>query len=217
MIYGERSRTKKAILFDIDGTLLDAYDFVFESVRNSLLVHNLPKLSDKKMEKAIGKPLAEFYKLLFPGIDPAMLSKTHREFQEKNFHLIKPFAKTKKTLKKLKDNGFLIAAVSNRSRESLLHSLDLTEISEFFQVVICPEDVNNPKPHQEHLLVALERLKVEPANSYMVGDTEMDILAGKSAEVKTIGVTYGWLGEDIKKHKPDFVIDDIEEILGIVQ
>lgn len=208
---------KKAVLFDIDGTLLDAWDFIFDSVKNSVAIHKLPDLTEENIKKAIGKPLAEFYEVLMPGIDPVLLSQTHREFQEKNFHLIKPFAKTKQTLKKLKDRGFLIAAVSNRIRKSVLHSLKLAKISGFFDVIVSADDVNNPKPHQEHLLVALKKLKVKPDNSYMVGDTDQDILAGKNANIKTIGVTYGFLGKDIIKHNPDYLIDDIEELVGILK
>lgn len=207
---------KKAILFDIDGTLLDTRDFVFGSVRNSIAVHKLPAVSDSKLKKVCGKALVEFYGTLFPGVDPSKLSKTHREFQENNFNLIKIFPKTKKTLQILKKSGFLLAAVSNRMRESLVHSLKLAGIFDYFDTVVCADDVINPKPHREHLLTALLNLKIGTEDVYMVGDTENDILAGKNAKIETVGVTYGWLGKDIAKHNPDYVIDDIEELLEIV-
>lgn len=211
---------KKAVLFDIDGTLLDAWDFVFDAVKYAISTksHKLTNISDEDIKRAMGRPLAEFYKTIVPKLDPSVFSKTHREFQEQNFHLIcKPFPKTKNTLKKLKEAGFLMAAVSNRSRGSLINSLDESGIAEFFGAVICPEDVINPKPHQEHLLTALKKLGAKSENAYMVGDTDQDILAGKNANVKTIGVTYGFFGKDIKKHNPDHLIDGIEEVLKIVK
>lgn len=211
---------RRAILFDIDGTLLDAWDFVMEAMRNSLSLHSHPQPSAKEIQKSLGKSLGksltEFYKVLIPEGDPVKLANTHHEFQKENFHLIKPFPKTKKILKSLKDSGFLLAAVSNRMRESLLHSLKLAEIFDYFDVIVSADDVDNPKPHQDHLLVALKKLEVEPINAYVVGDTDQDILAGKNARVKTIGVTYGFLGKDIKKHQPDYLIDNIEELLDIV-
>lgn len=208
---------KKAILFDIDGTLLDTRDFVFGSVKNCMAVHKLPGVSDKELKKVMGKALVEFYGTLFPGVDPSLLTKTHREFQENNFHLIKQFPKTKKTLQFLKKSGFLLAAVSNRMRESLVHSLKLAGIFDYFDTVVCADDVVNPKPHREHLLAALLDLKIGSENVYMVGDTENDILAGKNANIKTVGVTYGWLGKDIAKHNPDYVIDDIEDLFKILK
>lgn len=207
---------KKAVLFDIDGTLLDTRDFVFGSVKNCITVHKLPAVSDKELKKVMGNALVKFYGALFPEVDSSVLTKTHREFQENNFHLIKQFPKTKKTLQSLKKSGFLLAAVSNRMRESLVHSLKLAGIFDYFDTVVCADDVVNPKPHRDHLLAALLDLKIGPEDLFMVGDTENDILAGKNAKIETVGVTYGWLGKDIAKHNPDYVIDDIEDILEII-
>ncbi len=207
---------KKAILFDIDGTLLDAYDFIFEAVKYTLLFHNHPYPTEEKIKQAMGKSLVEFYKVLLPRIDPLILAQTHDKFQHDKFHLVKLFPKVLQTLQKLKAKEFLIAAVSNRTRKSLHYSLKLAEIHEYFDVVVSAEDITNPKPHQEHLLFALKQLKVEPGNAFMVGDTDHDILAGKNAGVKTVGVTYGFFGVSIRQTNPDFVIDDLEEILKLL-
>ena len=208
---------KKAVLLDIDGTILDAWGFVFNAVRHSLTTHGYPYPAEKNIKKAMGRPLIEFYELLLPETDPLILAKTHQKFQEDNFHLVKSFPKAKKTLQNLKNSGFLVAAVSNRTRESLLRSLKVAEIFVYFDTVVGADDVRNPKPHKEHLLVALNQLKVTPANAYMVGDTDQDIVAGKSAKVKTVGVTYGFLGPEIKKYNPDYLMDDIEELLEILK
>lgn len=209
---------KKAVLLDIDGTVLDAWDFVFDAVKHAVTAHKYSYPSDQHIRKAMGgKPLVEFYEALLPGSDTMKLAKSHRQFQADNPALIRPFPKTKKTLRDLKNKGFLIAAVSNRMRESLLFSLKQTEIIDYFDVVVSAEDVPSPKPHKDHLLTALQKLNVDPVNSYMVGDTEHDILAGKNAGVKTVGVTYGFLGPEIKKYNPDYVIDDIEGLLTVLQ
>jgi len=50
----------------------------------------------------------------------------------------------------------------------------------------------------------------------MVGDTEVDIRAGKNAGVRTVAATYGFGGPDVVKHNPDFVIDDIEDLLALI-
>lgn len=163
------------------------------------------------------RPLVEFYKALLPAVDPAKLVKAHGKFQEEKTHAVKPFPNTRKTLKELKTTGRLLAAVSNRARESLHQSLKGAKLLEFFDLVVSVEDVKNPKPHAEHVQVALKRLQVLPGHAYMVGDTQVDIVAGKNAGVKTIGVTYGFEGKTIKNHNPDFVIDDIEELLTLIK
>ena len=208
---------KKAVLLDIDGTLLNAWDFVFDAIKHALTFHEISHPTDSQIKKAMGRALTAFYRELLPGADPAVLAKTHQDFQEKNFHTLKPFPKAKKTLKRLRSSGFLLAAVSNRMRGSLLHSLKVAKMLDYFDVIVSADDVVNPKPHREHVLVALKKLEVEPTNAYMVGDMEMDILAGKAAKVKTIGVTYGFMGKDIAKHNPDYLIDNIEELVKILK
>lgn len=207
---------RKAVLFDIDGTLLDTYNFVFNAVKHSVKVHGYSYPAKEKIGLAMGKPILEFYEVLVPEADPSLLANTHIEFQRQNFHLAKPFQKTKKILKHLKNSGFLIGAVSNRLKESLLHTLKRAKLYDYFDVIISADDVVNAKPHPRHLLTALNKLEVKPENSYMVGDTDQDILAGKNAGVKTVGVTYGFLGPEIRKYNPDYLIDGIEELLEII-
>ncbi len=207
---------KKAILFDVDGTLLDTYNFVFDAVKYTTAFYNHSYPSDINIKTALGKPLLEFYQTLIPEGNMIELSETHKQFQQENFHLVKPFKATKEVLKTLKDKGFLLAGVSNRLGYSLVYSLKVTKVARFFDVVVSADDVKNPKPHKEHVLTALGKLGVEPINAYMVGDTGDDILAGKNAGVKTVGVTYGFLGKDIAQYNPDFIIDDIEELFKIL-
>lgn len=208
---------KKAVLFDIDGTILDAWDFVFKAVEHAASSHGYPYPTKANIKEALGKPLGEFYETLMPGVNHKELSLSHRDFQQNHFHLVKPYLKTKRVLKELRKRGFLIAAVSNRLRDSLNKSLKLTKILNYFDIVISAEDVQHPKPDKEHLEAALNFLKVEAKDAYMVGDTDQDILAGKNAGVKTVGVTYGFLGSEIKKYRPDFIINDLEELLKILR
>lgn len=206
---------KKAVLFDIDGTILDTYDFVFTAVKYTLDKHNLT-VTEEKLTQAKGKPLVEFYKFIFPNQDYKLFSQTHDDYQQDKFGLGKPFPGVKKVLKKIKSQGFLIAAVSNRSRDSIVNSLKLGKVYDYFDVIVALEDVENPKPHKDHPLKALEFSGVQAEFAIMVGDTENDILAGKSAGIKTVGVTYGWIGNEIKNHNPDFVIDNLSELIKLL-
>ena len=205
----------KAVLFDMDGTILDTSDFVFSAVEYTLTQHNLT-ITEEKLSQAKGMPLLDFYKYIFPDQDFELLRKTHHDYQQTRFDLGKLFPGVKKVLKKLKSEGVLIAAVSNRSTESVTKSFKLVKAYDFFDAIVTYEDVKNPKPHKDIPLKALELLGVDKKSAIMVGDTDADIQAGKNAGIKTVGVTYGWMGEDIKKSKPDFVIDNIEELLKIV-
>lgn len=203
-------------MFDIDGTILDSYDFVYEALKFSAKTHGV-SIPEEAFRKVMGHPLLEFYKLLLPNEkDISRFVTTHKDFQKDKFHLIQPFPEVVNTLKTLKKKQFLLAAISNRTSQSLLYSLKLVGILEYFDVILGADDVKNPKPHKDHLLTALKKLGVKSKDAYMVGDTNEDIKAGKNAKVKTIAVTYGFLGPEIKECNPDFVIDEIEKLLKIL-
>jgi len=86
----------------------------------------------------------------------------------------------------------------------------------YFDAIISGEDVEHPKPHPESLFKALQQLEVRPEKAVMIGDTEADILAGKNAKVRTIGVSYGFHGSHIAGSKPDFIIGDIANLIPIL-
>src|SRR3989344_3171126 len=115
---------RKAILFDADGVLLDTWDFIFGALEFTLATKNLPQPSKEIINKAMGHPLLEFYKVIAPDQDPRTFAFLHRQHQSGRFNLSKPFPNTVKTLKQSRKKGYLIAIISNRSRESLLESLE---------------------------------------------------------------------------------------------
>lgn len=207
----------KAVLFDIDGTLIDAWEFVYGAIKHTIITHGHKMPSKKNLRPVIGNSLLDFYTAVFPGLDPKLFAKTHHDFQQGKFDLGRPFPGARLTLKKLKTQGYLIGAVSNRTKNSLLTTLKRAKLSEFIDVVVSAEDVLHPKPDKEHPLKALELLKVKPGEALMVGDTDFDILAGKAAGIKTVGVTYGFFGKSIKDEKPDYLIDNIEELIKLLK
>lgn len=207
---------RKAVLFDIDGTLLDAWVFVFDAVKYTLDFHKQPYPSKKKIQQVLGKSLIDAYKFFAPNMDPLILAKTHHNYQDISIKQVKLFPKAKEVLGKLKKDGYSLGVVSNRTKKSLHYSLKLAEIDHYFDTIVSGEDVKNIKPHKEHILYALKHLQVEVENAHMVGDTKADILAGKNAGVKTIGVTFGF-DKNIKKFKPDYLIDDLEQLMEILK
>lgn len=208
---------KKAILFDIDGTLLDAKQFIFKAFEHSLLTNYQKQISWKDLLPLSGKSLVSCYQQLVPAGDIEILCQTHHNFQLQNLHLAAPFPSSIKTLKKLRQRKFKLGAVTNRSGNTVIKTLQLSGLAKYLDIVITADDVKKQKPHKEPIIKALKLLEVKPHQAILVGDTEVDVLAGKNARVQTVGVTYGVLGKDIKKHNPDFIVNDIEELLDILK
>ncbi len=207
----------QAILFDVDGTLLDTTELIFRCYEYTIAEYSLSPKTREKISITSGEPLEVCYRQLFPNEDITKLSETHMSFQEKNLHLSKPFNKVRQTLKELNNIGIKIAAVTTRSKRTSTKSLEINDIASLMDVVISREEIVNPKPHPDALIAALNYLKVNPKNAVMVGDTPIDIKAGKNAKVRTIGVTYGPLGDAVKAANPDMVISDISEIISLIK
>jgi len=206
----------KAVLFDLDGTLLDTKEFIFQAYEYTLDKHGLPAKDRSEIAALIGKPLGTVYDILVPGADKNGLCDTHRLFQSEHLDLSKPYPGTKKTLETLKFSGLKLAVVTTRAKATAVKTLELAHVLEYIDHVVGLEDVVNLKPHPEPLLKALDRLGEEPVNAVMVGDADVDVLAGKNAGTATIGVTYGFHGKTIINSEPDWVVDDIEEIIPLV-
>lgn len=207
----------EAVLFDIDGTLLDTTDLILRCYEHTISAHKLSHKTREDISVIFGKPLEACYQLLFPNEDIAKLSETHLSFQEKNLHLSTPFVNARKTLDNLHNRGFKIAGVTTRSKRTSIKSLEVNDIASYFDIVISREDVTNPKPHPESLLKVLKYFNVSPKHAIMVGDTHVDIRAGKNAKTKTIGVTYGPLGGNVREEDPDYVVSDISEIISLIR
>jgi pyrophosphatase PpaX len=86
-----------------------------------------------------------------------------------------------------------------------------------FDTILSAEDVLNLKPHPEPILRALELLNISSAEAIMVGDTESDMEAAKAADVKTVAALYGFAGEQLRTLEPDYVIQNIAELLAILE
>ena len=206
----------RAVLFDVDGTLLDTSEFIYGGFEHALAAHGLPVPDRAALAAVIGPPLALCYQLLVPAGDLASLIASHRAWQLDNLELCRPFPGAVAVLRELRAAGLRLAAVTNRSRVSAHRSADLTGLTPYLDLLLAAEDVARQKPDPEPLLLALDRLGVAASEAVMVGDTYADILAGRAASVRTVGVTHGFHGTAVAEHAPDALIDSLGELLALV-
>jgi len=95
----------QAIVFDVDRTLLDTEQFIFQAFVHTLRTHTLPPITQHQLNHLMGRPLETCYEQLAPNHNSAELAETHRTFQENNLQLATPFPHTIETLKKIKEAG----------------------------------------------------------------------------------------------------------------
>ena len=205
----------RSVLFDVDGTLLDTNEYIYQAFEHTLNTYGAPT-SRETMKVHMGKLLHHMYEIFAPSHNAESLAQTHREFQEKNTYLATVFPHVIETLEKLRASNIKIAAVTTRSRESCIATLDHTGLHQLLDVVVTGDDVQKHKPDPEPLNKALAALGARASEAFMVGDTSIDVFAGKNAGVKTIAVTYGFHAETVANSNPDHVVASIREILPLV-
>lgn len=206
----------QAVLFDVDGTLLDSTEFVLGAMEHSLQAHGLPVPSRTHLARVVGPPLEQCYRQLAPSADPLPLCEAHRAWQQEHLGLIHPFPQTVTTLQALRAGGVRLAAVTARSKVSSLASLEQTGVARYLEFTISAEDAPRTKPFPDPVCLALQRLGLTPADAVMVGDTASDVLAGQAAGVKTVGARYGFASAALVKVQPDWIIDEIANLLPLV-
>lgn len=206
----------EAVLFDVDGTLVDSREFVLGAMEHALRTQRLPVPGRVALAASIGPPLEDCYRQFVPRADLRALCEAHRAWQRERMHLVVAFPNARRTLETLRAGGLRIAAVTSRSRVSSLGSLEGAGLSGLLDVTISAEDAPRTKPWPDPLLLALSRLNVEPGRAVMVGDTVADIQAGRSAGVKTVAALYGFAGPALANAPADFFIRDIAEVVPIL-
>lgn len=195
----------KTILFDLDGTLIDSTEAILESFYVSFEQNNLKKPSSGQIKKLIGYPLEIMYERL--GIKKELCDeyvqdykKYYRRISQQKTKLLPDAKEAIVEASKIANIGVVTTKTSKMSKILL----DGFGVLNYFDVVVGREDVQNPKPHEEPILRALELMGQKPSmDVYMVGDTVLDLKSAKNAKVNSIGLTCGYGdGDDLKKYTP---------------
>jgi len=181
------------ILFDLDGTLIDSTEAILESFSVAFQTFNDDIPSDEDIKAEIGHPLDAMFTTL--GVDKAKVwdyvdaYKMHyRQISCAKTVLLKD---AKKAVELAHKNATL-GVVTTKTAKYSIELLEHMGLMEYFSVLIGREDVQNPKPHPEPIQKALAKLPSDTNSVWMIGDTCMDMLAAKSANVGSVGVTCGY-------------------------
>lgn len=202
------------ILFDLDGTLINTNDLIMASFQHTLNHYYPDRFSEDDLLTFIGEPLYDSFKRLDKERAREMVEMYREHNIENHEKFVTPFPGVIDTVKQLDRNGFKLAVVTSKMRESAELGLKITKLAPFFDVVVTVDDVTKAKPAPEPLEKAMARLQATPESTLMVGDSQYDIIAGKKAGTYTAGVAWSLKGKDFMKNlEPDLLIDEMPELL----
>lgn len=179
-----KSRTS-AVVFDLDGTLIDSLPLVLRAFAHALEPFG-PRPTMEIFARLGGPPQRVFHTLLDSARHVPAAIKRLEAFNRDNDHLIKPFAGAGVVLAELQARGARLAVWTGRDRgttDTLLRAHGLTE---FFHTVVCGDDLPTHKPDPQGLREILGRLGVAAHEALLLGDADVDVLGGAACRVDTV-------------------------------
>lgn len=207
---------RKYLVFDFDGVIINSHSLQRKALEESF-------------QKVVGNgevPYQEFFKNsgdslsnIFLKLDlPLEMVPFYTSISENNLDMIKIHNGIKYMLERLTSEGYKLALCTGKERKRTLAILKYLCIKKYFKVVVCSDDVENPKPKPDSLIKCIEKLGANLEDTVMIGDGINDIDCAKNAGVFSIGVTWGdTQKEDIINAEPDAVVNNVYELLKIIE
>jgi pyrophosphatase PpaX len=200
----------KAVLFDFDGTLVDSLEAVRKFVNDVLGMYGYKAIDLEDFEKNyFSIPLKEIFKKRVPNVTQkeldGMLKYSFKGYEK----YIKLHDGAIELLERL-SKKYILGIVTSRRTFSLELTLDEFKMHKYFKLLMPRESYENPKPHPESLLKALDKFKLKPEEAVYVGDNETDVKFAKAAGTKII---------IFSKHKikeADYNVNSLTKVLDVI-
>lgn len=212
----------KAVIFDLDGTLLDTLEDLTDSVNEMLFKMSFPERSIDEIRQFVGNGMKKLVERSVPeNFDKSRFDECYTLFKEaygRNMNnKTRPYGGIAECLEALKGLGVKTAVVSNKNDDAVKSLCQNTfgDLIGFSQGVA--EGIK-PKPDPSAVNYTIEKMHLEKEECIFVGDSDTDILTAKNANLKSIGVLWGFRDKNVlEKAGADFIAESPEEIINIVK
>ena len=184
----------RAVLFDMDGVLIDARDWHYEALNEALQLFGLEINRSDHLNRFDGLSTKQKLRMLSEdGLLPVELHKTVEAVkQDRTLRIAAqkcfPNVSHQILISRLKHSGFKVGLVTNSIRKSTEFMLEYAGLLHFMDVVITNEDVAQGKPHPDGYNLAMSKLGVSPSETLVVEDGDYGIMAAESAGIEVIKV-----------------------------
>ena len=210
-------------LFDYDLTLVDTKKGINDSILNAILKHpeieGYDKVTNEQITSVIGMTLREGLEQLLPSLDDKKFLVLSEEYMKCAEEYMLPgsfiYPSTYDTLKKIKGSGAKIAIISLKHSKLVKEGLEDTGLLDFVDLVIAADDVTEPKPSPQAILMAMEKFNISDKSRILyVGDSHFDAETAKNAGVDFAGVTTGTTSrEKLESYPHVIVMDSLAELI----
>lgn len=216
----------KAVLFDLDGTLVNTGPDLAHAVNLMLRDLDMPGYPENRVLTWIGNGAPRLIKRALTNStegepDPDLYERAHALFHEHYLRGVsahsEPYPDVIEALTDLKARGFGLACVTNKPAIFTHPLLEELELNGFFDYVVSGDSLPKKKPDPMQLHYVCQQLSIPEREAVLVGDSVNDIRAAKAAGMPVVCVSYGYnQGVDLTKSGPDAIIDSFRELSELV-
>jgi pyrophosphatase PpaX len=209
----------QTVLFDLDGTLIDSIRLILDSYHHTLAAHGVPPRTDEDWLRGVGTPLsvqfAEWRDDL--GKLEAMVA-TYRAYNLAHHdRMVTVYPGVVAAIEAIRAAGRRTGLVTSKNRQGALRGLTLVRLEAMMDVLVCADEVANPKPHPEPVEKAVALLGADPATTVYVGDSIHDMVSGRAAGVRTAAALWGPFGrEHLELATPDYWLETPADLLTLL-
>jgi pyrophosphatase PpaX len=204
------------VVFDLDGTVVDTVELIVESFRHATRTVLDETLPDEVILAGVGQPLMAQMRRL-SAEHAQQLYDVYREYNHRRHdELIRGYEGVAEMLGALRAAGRRLGIVTSKSADTTQMAFRAVGLREHFEVVVTASDTDQHKPSPVPLHLCLERLGAPAEGALYVGDSPVDIEAGRAAGMTTAAVAWGVFGrEALLASGPDYWLDEPGELLGL--
>jgi pyrophosphatase PpaX len=203
-----------AVLFDLDGTLIDSIELILTSMHHAFRRHGGAAPSDAEWLEGVGIPLKTMFARYVGANEIDTIIGFYREHQlEHHDRLVSCYADVPATLEQLRDDGHPLAVVTSKSDWLAQRGLEHVGVAQLFDTIVGCDSCSRHKPHPEPVLTALARLGYSADEAVFIGDSVHDIEAGNAAGVTSIAALWGPFSRgQLEPAHPDYCLERISDL-----
>jgi phosphoglycolate phosphatase len=210
----------RAVLFDLDGTLVDSYTALTEAVNHARRTHGLHELSSAHIRELVGEGVERLLQRAFERteLSPSIMHAFESRYDDICCAESRVLAEVEVTLRELAELGVSMAVCTNKPTVFSRKILDFLGLSHYFRAIVGPDIAGARKPEARHLAVTLESVDCPREEALFVGDMPLDVHAARNSGIDVAVVATGSsTREQLTESSPDHFLERFSDLIKIVR
>lgn len=215
---------KKAVIFDLDGTLLNTIDDITESLNIALIQEGYATYTSEEVKCFVGSGVTIMVERALKGktyndqIFARIRSTYMKEYHNRQANHTGPYEGINEVIHTLHQRGILLGLLSNKPHEDTLRVVDHYFGLQYFDIVLGQREGVPIKPNPTALLEIVEQLHMKKEDCLFVGDSDVDMLTADNAQIEKVGVLWGFRDEEtLKQHHAQHIIAHPTDLFALVE